>query len=105
MRLSDKIFANILFSLGVASYQVSKMLPILPAVGARIFSLWKENKTLISQFKFFQLPPNVYEFVRPEPNVEPLVDVVFVHGFRGSVFKYAHLEDASVRGYNLRLFV
>lgn len=41
----------------------------------------------------YQLPSLVYELHRPDPDKEPLMDVVFIHGFRGSLFRTWRQRD------------
>jgi hypothetical protein len=43
----------------------------------------------------YQLPSLVYELHRPDPDKEPLLDVVFIHGFRGSLFRTWRQRDNS----------
>lgn len=41
----------------------------------------------------YYLPSAVYELHRPNPDNETLLDVVFIHGFRGSLFRTWRQRD------------
>ncbi|KAI6178781.1 hypothetical protein M3Y98_00538800 [Aphelenchoides besseyi] len=41
----------------------------------------------------YKLPANIYEFVRPDQEQKISMDIVFVHGFRGSLFRTWRQRD------------
>jgi len=73
----------------LAEMIVNPVLPEEPVLAHKVLA----NMLFSFGASNYSLPPAVYELHRPNPDHEPLLDIVFVHGFRGSLFRTWRQKD------------